>query len=199
MKLPGKKALAAKCSVIYGEDVMSRVGKKPIVLPSTVKAKIADSSINIEGPKGKLALSVFPGFKVEAKEKELIVKRPSESKKDLALHGTLRSLINNMVVGVSQGFTKELEIQGMGYRAQAQGKTLTLLLGFSHPIEFPVPEGVAIKTPKPNQITVEGIDKHQVGQVAAIIRDYYKPEPYKGKGIRYKGEHVRHKAGKKVA
>jgi len=178
---------------------MSRVGKKPIILPSGVKAQCKADSITVQGPKGKLECVIFPGFTVEAKEKELIVKRPSESKQHLALHGTLRSLIFNMVAGVSEGFKKELEIKGMGYKAQVQGKSLVMQLGLSHPVNYPIPEGVTIKTPKPIQITVEGIDKHQVGQVAAVIRDYYKPEPYKGKGIRYKGEYVRHKAGKTVA
>ena len=178
---------------------MSRVGKKPIVLPSGVKIQASQHSITVQGPKGKLELAIFPEFKVEVKDKELIVKRPTESKRHLALHGTLRSLINNMVVGVSQGFIKELEIQGMGYRAQVQGSSLVMQLGFSHPVNHPIPQGITIKTPKPTQITIEGIDKHQVGQVAAIIREYYKPEPYKGKGIRYKGEYVRHKAGKTVA
>lgn len=178
---------------------MSRVGKKPIALPGGVKTKIGDSSVIVEGPKGKLEQSIFPDFRVELVDKELVVKRPSESKRHLMLHGTLRSLINNMVVGVSEGFTKELEIRGMGYRAQAQGNSLVMQLGKSHPVTFPVPKGVAVKTPKPTQIVIEGIDKHQVGEVAATIREYYKPEPYKGKGIRYKDEYVRHKAGKTVA
>ena len=178
---------------------MSRVGKRPIVVPSGVRVGIAQDKVTVQGPKGKLELAIFPGFKVEQKEKELIVKRPTESKNHLALHGTLRSLVNNMIVGVSQGFVKELEIQGMGYRAQVQGSKLTMRLGFSHEVEFPVPQGITVKTPKPTQISVEGIDKYQVGEVAAMIREYYKPEPYKGKGIRYKGEYVRHKAGKTVA
>ena len=178
---------------------MSRVGKKPIVLPDGVKAKITKDSVLIEGPKGKLQMQVFPEFKAELKENQIIVTRPSEIKRHLALHGTLRSLINNMVVGVKEGFKKELEIQGMGYKAQVQGSSLVMQLGKSHPINFPIPKGVSIKTAKPTQIAVEGIDKHQVGEVAAMIRKFYKPEPYKGKGIRYKGEYVRHKAGKTVA
>ena len=178
---------------------MSRVGKKPIVIPTGVKIEILPASVIVQGPKGKLETAIFLGFKLEKTDKELIVKRPSEAKEHLALHGTLRSLINNAVIGVTDGYKKELEIQGVGYRAQIQGKALNLQLGFSHPIIYPVPEGVTVKTPKPTQIAVEGIDKKQVGQVAAIIRDFYKPEPYKGKGIRYEGEYVRRKAGKKVA
>jgi len=178
---------------------MSRVGKKPIVLPKGVKAKIAKDTVLVEGPKGKLQMEVFPEFKAELKENQIIVTRPSEIKRHLALHGTLRSLINNMVVGVSEGFKKELEIQGMGYKAQVQGSSLVMQLGKSHPITFPIPKGISIKAAKPTQIAVEGIDKHQVGEVAAMIRKFYKPEPYKGKGIRYKGEYVRHKAGKTVA
>lgn len=178
---------------------MSRVGKRPIVLPSGVKAEIKGRTVAVQGPKGKLQQDVFPEFKVELKDNLLSVKRPSDAKRHLALHGTLRALINNMVVGVSQGFIKELEIQGVGYRAQAQGSTLNMQLGFSHPIVFQIPQGITIKTPKPTQIAIEGADKHQVGQVAAIIRDFYRPEPYKGKGIRYKGEYVRRKAGKTVA
>ena len=178
---------------------MSRVGRKIIILPSGVKAHLNPASIAVEGQKGKLEQAIFPGFKVELKDREIIVKRPSETKRDIALHGTLRSLINNMVIGVSQGFIKELEIQGMGYRAQVQGKVLSMQLGFSHPVNFSIPDGVAIKTPRPTQIVIEGPDKYRIGQTAAIIRDFYKPEPYKGKGIRYKGEYVRHKAGKTVA
>ena len=178
---------------------MSRVGKKAIILPDGVKARLTPTTLTIEGPKGKLEQHIFPGFKIELKEKELVIKRPSESKQHLSLHGTLRNLINNMVVGVLQGFVKELEVQGMGYRAQVQGNSLNIQLGFSHVINFPIPKGVSVKTPKPTHIVIEGMDKHQVGQIAAIIRDFYKPEPYKGKGIRYKGEYVRHKAGKTVA
>ena len=178
---------------------MSRVGRKIIVLPKGVKAKVTPKSVAIEGPKGKLEQSIFPGFKVESTDKELVVKRPSEEKQIMSLHGTLRSLIDNMIVGVSQGFTKELEIQGMGYRAQIQGKNLTMQLGFSHPVTFVIPDEISIKTPKPNQIVIEGISKQKVGETAAMIRDFKKPEPYKGKGIRYKGEYVRHKAGKTVA
>jgi len=178
---------------------MSRVGRKAITIPAGVKTEIRPDSVAIQGPKGKLETAIFPNFKVEEKKNELAVKRPSDLKRHMSQHGTLRSLINNMIIGVTEGFQKELQIQGMGYKAQVQGKNLTMQLGFSHPVVFPIPEGISIKTPKPTIIIVEGIDKHQVGQVAAMIRDYYKPEPYKGKGIRYKDEYVRHKAGKTVA
>ncbi len=177
---------------------MSRVGRKPIKVPKEVKIRLRDNEVNVEGAKGKLAMKVPKAFKVDFKDGEITVSRPSDLKEALALHGLYRSLINNMVEGVSKGYSKELEIQGVGYKAQVQGKNLNMQLGFSHPVNFSIPEGITIKTPKPTIITVEGIDKKNVGEVAAIIRAYYKPEPYKGKGIRYKDEYVRRKAGKAV-
>lgn len=177
---------------------MSRVGRKPITLPAQVKARVDKNTVYVEGPKGKLQLAIPSAFKTELKEKDIVISRPSDLKPDMARHGLYRSLVNNMIVGVLEGYTKHLEIQGVGYKAQSQGKTLNMSLGFSHQVNFPIPEGITIKTPKPTQIAIEGIDKKLVGDVAAAIRAHYKPEPYKGKGIRYKGEYVRRKAGKAV-
>lgn len=177
---------------------MSRVGKKPIPIPQGIKVQVKDNNVTVEGPKGKLALAVPVRFKVTLQKESLSLSRPSDSKSDLSLHGLYRSLVNNLIVGVLQGYTKKLEIQGVGYKAQVQGKMLNMQLGFSHPVVFPIPEGITIKTPKPTQIHVEGIDKKLVGETTSTIRAYYKPEPYKGKGIRYEGEYVRRKAGKAV-
>jgi large subunit ribosomal protein L6 len=152
----------------------------------------------VRWPKGKDQIFIPKVFKLGSKDGKITISRPSDEKKDISQHGLYRSLINNIIIGVTQGYSKNLEIQGVGYKAQSQGKTLNLALGFSHQVLFPVPEGITIKTPKPTQITVEGIDKKLVGDVAAAIRAYYKPEPYKGKGVRYQGEYVRRKAGKAV-
>ena len=178
---------------------MSRIGKRPIQIPDKVKVKIESNKIFVEGPKGKLEW-VFPGV-VEAKVDgaNVVITRRGEDKICYSVHGLVRSYINNMIKGVNEGYVKNLEIHGVGYRAQAQGKVLNLQLGFSHPVTYQIAEGVTVKTPKQNQIIVEGIDKARVGEVAAEIRDYLKPEPYKGKGIRYTGEYVRKKAGKAVA
>lgn len=178
---------------------MSRVGKRPILIPDNVKAEINEGELFIEGPRGKLKHKFHPHLKVEIKENKVLITRPSDSNLNKSLHGLTRSIINNMIIGVTDGFSKQLEIIGVGFRAQIQNNVLTLRLGFSHEIDFPVPEGVSIELPKPTQIKVIGIDKHQVGEVAAKLRSFYPPEPYKGKGIRYSGEYVRHKAGKAVA
>lgn len=192
-----KKASEARLCYRFGEH-MSRVGRKAISIPKQVKVNIKDNEVFVEGPKGKLQLKVPKAFKVELKNGGLSISRPSDLKDDIARHGLYRSLINNMIVGVFKGCSKQLEIQGVGYKAQVQGKNLNLQLGFSHQINLPIPEGIAIKTPKPTQIFIESIDKKLLGDVAAAIRAYYKPEPYKGKGIRYQGEYVRRKAGKAV-
>jgi len=189
--------LAAKSSVTFGED-MSRIGKKPVDLPAGVKAAVANSVITVEGAKGKLTLNIPPKFKVEVKDNKVTVIRPSDAKQDKATHGLIRSLINNMAIGVSAGYTKELEISGVGFKAAVQGKVLNLQLSYTHPINFNIPDGVTVETPKPTNIVIKGIDKTKVGEAAAKIRDYYRPEPYKGKGIKYVGEHVRRKAGKSV-
>jgi len=178
---------------------MSRIGKKPVAVPSGVKAAVIANTINIEGPKGKLSYTFDPKFKVEVKDNAVTVTRPSDAKQDKATHGLIRSLVNNMIIGVTEGYKKELEITGVGFKAAVQGKVLNLQLSYSHPINYNIPEGVTIETPKPTIITIKGIDKAKVGEAAAEIRDYYRPEPYKGKGIKYVGEHVRRKAGKAVA
>lgn len=178
---------------------MSRIGKKLIVVPKDVKISINGDEIKVEGPKGKLSMKVHHRIKAEMKDGSLLIIRKSDSKLDKSLHGLSRSLAANMVKGVTEGYQKELEIQGVGFRAQIQGKQLNMQLGFSHPINYDIPDGITIETPKPTSVIIKGIDKSKVGEVAAEIRDYYKPEPYKGKGVRYKGEYVRHKAGKAVA
>ena len=177
---------------------MSRIGKKPIDLPGGVKVAVANNVITVEGAKGKLTLNIPPKFKVEVKDNKITVSRPSDEKQDKATHGLIRSLINNMAIGVSAGYTKELEISGVGFKAAVQGKVLNLQLSYTHPINFNIPDGVTVETPKPTNIVIKGIDKTKVGEAAAKIRDYYRPEPYKGKGIKYVGEHVRRKAGKSV-
>lgn len=178
---------------------MSRVGRKPISLPSQVKVEIQGRSIWVEGPKGKLSHPIPSGIEVERSDGQILVKRLSEEKIHKSLHGLTRTLLDNMVKGVTTGFTKELEIQGVGYRAQITSGKLELFVGLTHPVIFSIPTGITIETPKPTQLVIKGIDKALVGQVAARIRSFAPPEPYKGKGIRYVGEAVRRKAGKAVA
>lgn len=178
---------------------MSRIGKKPVSVPQGVKATVSGSTINIEGPKGKLNYTAKSTFKIEVKDNSVIITRPSDEKQDKATHGLVRSIINNMIIGVTKGYEKDLEITGVGFKAAVQGKVLNIQLSYTHPINFNIPDGLTIETPKPNIITIKGIDKAKVGEAAAKIRDYYRPEPYKGKGIKYSGEHVRRKAGKAVA
>ncbi len=177
---------------------MSRIGKIPVVIPKGVKSNISDHLVHLEGPKGKLDFPLPLGVKVEGKEDKLIVSRLSDSKQHRANQGTTRAILANMVVGVTQGHKANLEIQGVGFRAQVQGKMLTLNLGFSHPVEFPIPEGVSVKAAKPTEIEIEGVNNALVGEVAANIRRIKPPEPYKGKGVRYQGEAVRRKQGKAV-
>ena len=175
---------------------MSRIGKKPIALPSGVKFAVEGRSVRAEGPKGKLALALPEGIDVAMTDQQVLVSQTAQGQKAHALHGLTRTLVANVLIGVTQGFRKDLEIEGLGYRAQVQGKTLTLQCGFSHPVQFPIPEGITIETPKPTQMAVHGVDKQLVGQVAADLRAIAPPEPYKGKGIRYAGEVIRRKAGK---
>jgi large subunit ribosomal protein L6 len=176
---------------------MSRIGKAPIPVPSGVDVTITGAHITVKGPKGTLERDIPGAITVRQDGAELLVERPNDERQNRALHGLVRSLVNNMVVGVHEEFTKELEIIGVGYRAAAQGTSkLDLALGFSHPISVDAPEGISFETPAPNRIIVKGIDKEIVGQVAANIRKIRKPEPYKGKGVRYLGEHVAKKAGK---
>ena len=178
---------------------MSRVGKRPITIPANTKVEIKGANISVKGPKGELVGNIHPRMKVEMKDNQITVNRPSDSKEDKSLHGLTRNLIFNMVKGVNEGFSKELEIRGVGFRAQTSGKALNLQLGFSHPVSFTIPEGISVELPKPTEIIIKGIDRQKVGEVAAKIRSFYSPEPYKGRGIRYKGEYVRHKVGKAVA
>ena len=176
---------------------MSRIGKAPIPVPSGVDVTIAGAHITVKGPKGTLERDLPGAITVRQDGDELLVERPNDERQSRALHGLVRSLVNNMVVGVHEEFVKELEIIGVGYRAAAQGTNkLDLALGFSHPVSVDAPAGITFETPAPNRIIVKGIDKEAVGQVAANIRKIRKPEPYKGKGVRYLGEHVAKKAGK---
>ena len=178
---------------------MSRIGKKPVTVPAGVKAAVTGNVITIEGKLGKLTYAFDKNFKVEVKDNVVAVSRPSDVKQDKATHGLIRSLIQNMIVGVTEGYKKDLEITGVGFKAAVQGKVLNIILSYTHPINYTIPEGISIETPKPNLIMIKGIDKAKVGEAASEIRDYYRPEPYKGKGIKYAGEHVRRKAGKAVA
>ncbi|HZK44978.1 MAG: 50S ribosomal protein L6 [Eubacteriales bacterium] len=176
---------------------MSRIGKLPISVPGGVTITVDDgNTVTVKGPKGTLTEKISPDMMIEQDNGVLHVKRPSDDKQHRALHGLTRSLIHNMVVGVTEGFAKNLEIEGVGYRAQLQGSKLVLNMGYSHPVEFEAPEGISFEVPAPNRITVKGISKQQVGQMAADIRAVREPEPYKGKGIRYAGEYVRRKEGK---
>jgi len=176
---------------------MSRIGKKPIPIPSGVEVTLAGTHVTVKGPKGTLEHDLPDDITITREGEELIVSRPDDEREHRALHGLTRSLVSNMVVGVSEGFVKELEIVGVGYRAAAAGpRRLDLQLGFSHPVAVDAPEGVEFEVPIPTRITVRGYDKQLVGQVAADIRKIRKPEPYKGKGIRYADERVLRKAGK---
>ena len=176
---------------------MSRVGKSPIPVPSGVDVTIAGRHITVKGPKGTLERDIPGAITVRQDDGQLLVERPDDERENRAMHGLVRSLVNNMVVGVNEGFRKDLEIIGVGYRATAKGNsTLELALGYSHSITVEAPEGVTFEVPAPTQVGVLGIDKESVGQVAANIRSLRKPEPYKGKGVRYRDEHVARKAGK---
>ncbi len=175
---------------------MSRVGKKAIALKDGIKVQLQDSLVTVEGPKGKLSQQLHPLVSVQIEKDRVQVNRTGETKQQRALHGLFRSLLANMVTGVDQGFQKKLEINGVGYKAAVQGKNLVLNLGYSHQIHFPIPDGITIEVDRNVNIAVKGIDKQQVGQVAAVIRGFRKPEPYKGKGIKYENEHIRRKVGK---
>jgi large subunit ribosomal protein L6 len=177
---------------------MSRIGRKPISVPEAVTVEVAPGRVAVKGPKGELAQALSSDMKVEQADGVLTVARPTDRGEHRALHGLTRSLIANMVEGVTEGFEKRLEIQGVGYRAQLKGKNLELALGYSHPVPIEAPEGIDFEVPQPTEIIVRGIDKQLVGQVAADIRKRRPPEPYKGKGIRYRGEHVARKVGKRA-
>ena len=175
---------------------MSRIGKQPVEIPKGVDVKVQGQTVSVKGPKGQLALDAHPDVTVKTGDGEVVVTRPSDSARHKALHGLTRSLIANMVEGVTEGFSKTLEIQGVGYRADKKGKGITLNLGFSHVIEYAAPEGIDLEVPNQTTVVVKGADKQVVGQTAAEIRSFRPPEPYKGKGIRYQGEQIRRKAGK---
>lgn len=176
---------------------MSRIGRMPIAIPAGVTITIGDGNqVSVKGPKGELTRAIHKDMILELEDNTLVVKRPSDEKEHRSLHGLTRTLLSNMVIGVTTGFTKTLEIVGVGYRAAKVGNKVALTLGFSHPLEVEAPEGMALDVPAPNKIIVSGINKEHVGALAAKIRKYRQPEPYKGKGVRYEGEVVRRKVGK---
>ena len=176
---------------------MSRVAKVPVKLPKGVECKLGDGLAVLKGPKGELSLALDPSVEVVQQDGELQIRTPGTDKPRGAMSGTIRALLANMAKGVSEGFEKKLELRGVGYRAQAQGKVLNLTLGFSHPVAYQIPDGITIETPSQTEVLVKGIDRQKVGQVAADIRSYRPPEPYKGKGVRYADEHVVMKEAKK--
>jgi large subunit ribosomal protein L6 len=178
---------------------MSRIGKKLVAIPKDVKIEIKDGSVCVEGPKGILMRKLSDRISIEIKDGQLLVKRLANTKIDKSLHGLFRALIVNMIVGVTQGYLKELEIQGVGFKAAVAGDKLNMALGFSHPVNYVIPAGIKIEAPKPTQLVIKGIDKELIGKVATEIRAFYPPEPYKGKGIRFVGEHVKKKIGKAQA
>ena len=175
---------------------MSRIGRMPVEIPAGVEVSVEGNLVRVKGPKGELARSLPPAISVKLEAGRILVERPSDSNHHRALHGLCRSLIKNMVEGVSQGFQRVLELSGVGYRASKQGEKLVLQVGYSHPVEIEPGPGLSIEVPAPNRIVVRGIDKEAVGNLAARIRSIRPPEPYKGKGIRYEGERIRHKVGK---
>ena len=175
---------------------MSRIGNRPIDVPTGVELKLQDGSLQVKGPKGQLHQVLPPEIEVEIANDQVRFKRPNDKTKMRALHGLARALVGNMVKGVTIGFSRELEIQGVGYRADTRGSTLNLLLGRSHPVEMAVPDGISVSVEENTKIKIEGIDKQQVGEVSAKIRKIRKPDPYKGKGVRYQGEVVKRKVGK---
>ena len=176
---------------------MSRIGKKAVAIPSGVTADVEGQTVKMKGPKGALALVLPDDVVVKMDKSSIKVDPRSETKRALAMWGTSRTLVANLVAGVTKGFESKLDITGVGYRASVQGKNLQIALGYSHDVIFPIPEGIAIVTPKPTEIVISGIDKQKVGQVAAEIREFRPPEPYKGKGVRYAGEYIFRKEGKK--
>lgn len=176
---------------------MSRIAKAPVVIPTGVDVKVNENTVDIKGSKGAFSYQVHDTVSVEFADNKVSIAMKDTAAQNMAMAGTMRQLINNMVIGVSEGFEKKLELVGVGYRAQAQGKKLNLTLGFSHPVVYAVPEGITIETPSQTEIIVKGFDKQRVGQVSAEIRAYRPPEPYKGKGVRYSGERVIRKEAKK--
>lgn len=177
---------------------MSRIGKQPVVIPAKVKVDVQGNRVFVEGPKGKLDWQLPNRTSVKVEGDKVLVSREGDDAKAKALHGLSRALVNNMVKGVSEGFVKKLEIQGVGFKAAVQGKTVSLTLGYSHPINYPIPDQIKVTVEENTKLTIEGPDRQVVGEVAAEIRNFYPPEPYKGKGVRYAGEHVKRKEGKTV-
>jgi large subunit ribosomal protein L6 len=177
---------------------VSRIGRQPIAVPSGVEVRIEPDEVRVKGPKGELAERIPRDITVAEQDGQLVVTRPTDRGEHRALHGLVRTLVANMVTGVTDGFEKRLEIQGVGYRAQLKGKDLELALGYSHPVSVPAPSGIEFEVPQPTRIIVRGISKQQVGEIAANIRKRRPPEPYKGKGIRYEGEYVARKVGKRA-
>lgn len=175
---------------------MSRIGRMPIAIPAGVEVKLDGNTVTVKGPKGTLSRTVHQNMKVEIAGDEILVTRPDDNKENRSLHGLTRTLIANMVEGVTNGFSKELEVNGVGYRAQKQGNDLVLTIGYSHNVVMPAPEGISIDVPTPNKVVISGADKQKVGQFAAEVREKRPPEPYKGKGIKYATEHIRRKEGK---
>ena len=179
---------------------MSRIGRMPVAIPAGVEVNIANGNlVTVKGPKGTLTQQLSPLMTLKQEGAEIHVTRPNDEKENRALHGLTRALLHNMVVGVTEGYKKELDINGVGYRAAKEGKKLVLTIGYSHPVEVEEIDGITIDVPNPNHLVVSGCDKQMVGEAAARIRSYYPAEPYKGKGIKYVGEHIRRKQGKKVA
>lgn len=178
---------------------MSRIGRKPVRIPKGVKVEVKNGAVKVTGAKGELSVAIHPDVTVEVKGEEVLVTRHADLKEQRSLHGLFRALIANMVTGVTTGFSRKLELVGVGYRAELKGKALQLALGYSHPIVFRAPDSIKIEAPTQTNITVSGIDKQLVGLVAAKIRSLRPPEPYKGKGIKYEGEYIRRKAGKTAA
>lgn len=175
---------------------MSRIGRQPIAIPAGVEVKVDGSTVTVKGPKGTLTRTVHQNMKVEVEGAAVVVTRPNDSNLNKSLHGLTRTLIANMIEGVEKGYSKELEVNGVGYRAAKQGKDLVLNIGFSHQVIMPEPEGITVEVPNPNKIVISGPDKQKVGQFAAEVREKRPPEPYKGKGIKYADEHIRRKEGK---
>ena len=175
---------------------MSRIGKNPIAIPAGVDVAIDGQNVKVKGPKGELSLTVTSPIEVATEDNNIVVTRPNDERENRALHGLNRSLVNNLVVGVTQGYTTKMEIYGVGYRVQAKGKDLEFALGYSHPVPIEAPEGITFAVESPTRFSVSGIDKQLVGQISANIRRLRRPDPYKGKGIRYEGEQIRRKVGK---
>ena len=175
---------------------MSRIGRKPIAIPAGVDVKVDGATVTVKGPKGTLTQTFNSRISVKVEGSEILVTRPTDDKEDRSLHGLTRTLVNNMVIGVTEGYSKNLEVNGVGYRVQKQGKNLVMNLGFSHQVIMPEVDGITIDVPNPNAIVISGPDKQKVGQFAAEVREKRPPEPYKGKGIKYADEHIRRKEGK---